>query len=197
MTATRFRAGRITAGVILMTCLTTPMNAGDWQMDESASRLEFFITYTGQQAPGIFRRFETRIDFDPGEPADGRLDVTVDVTSADMDSAEINEAMAETDWFDYAGFPEARFSSMQLMADGDTGYRAIGTLSLKGIEKEISVPFNWREAGEAPDRMATLSGELTLDRGDFVIGAGEWASGELIGLKVQLRFEVILHPAIQ
>jgi polyisoprenoid-binding protein YceI len=191
----RLRGWLVPVGVILLTSPTALLHAAQWQMDASASRLEFFITYTGQEAAGSFQRFTTQLDFDAADPSQGQLVVTVDVTSADMDSAEINEAMAAAEWFDYADFPEARFSSIRLIVGDNDHYHAIGALQLKGIEKDIDVPFSWRETEGNPDRSAVLSGELKLDRGDFGIGSGEWASGDMIGLAVTLRFEVHLHPA--
>jgi polyisoprenoid-binding protein YceI len=39
-----------------------------------------------------------------------------------------------------------------------------------------------------------MSGELSLQRTDFNIGTGEWSAGDIIGLEVDVRFEVALEP---
>jgi len=165
-----------------------PADATEWAMDAESSHLQFVVTYTGQETPGVFRRFDTRLDFDPANPATGRLDVIVDITSADMDSADINDAIAAVDWFDFAGFPEARFTSSSISITDQNRYEAVGHLQLKGIDKEIVVPFRWVKN----DTGAVLDGELVLDRSDYSIGTGEWATGDPIGLEVRLRFSVLL-----
>jgi len=166
-----------------------PANAAQWSMDAESSRLQFFVTYTGQKAPGTFRRFETQLDFDAGNPTSGRLDVVVDITSADMDSDDINAAIATRDWFDFAGFPEARFTSSSISVVDQNRYEAIGRLQLKGVEREIVVPFIWSRDGTR----AVLNGEFVLDRLDYSIGTGEWAAGDPIGLEVRLNFSVAMR----
>lgn len=163
--------------------------AADWRMDAQDSRLMFTATYERAPAPGVFRRFDVRLRFDPQKPTGGRLHVTVDITSADMDSADVNEAIRQSEWFDTARFPQAEFESHDIRRRGPGEYRAHGRLRLKGVEREVVVPFTWREAGIT----AVMEGALTLDRTAFSIGSGEWASGETIGLDVQVRFKVTLR----
>jgi len=54
-----------------------PADATEWAMDAESSHLQFVVTYTGQETPGVFRRFDTRLDFDPANPATGRLTSTM------------------------------------------------------------------------------------------------------------------------
>ena len=48
--------------------------AAEWKMDPANSRLEFAATFEKAPAPGLFKEFDTRLDFDPAKPAGGRLD---------------------------------------------------------------------------------------------------------------------------
>lgn len=166
-------------------------DAGGWKMDPTSSRLEFMVTYEKESVSAVFRQFHTSIQFDPKRPAAGELRVTVEVTSADFDSAEVNQAIREPEWFDLARFPQAEFHSKEIRSTGPGHYVARGTLSLKGIRKEIAVPFSWRSSGDT----ATMEGELTLDRAGFGIGTGEWASGDVIGLDVRAKFSVRFRTA--
>ncbi len=165
------------------------VQAAEWQMVTDRSRLEFIVDYSGQEAPGLFRRFAVELQFDPTKPADGRLVVTVATLSADMDSADINEAIAAPEWFDFAGFAEARFVSDSIVAADNGQFVATGRLRLKGIEQDVAVPFTWSEA----DGLAHMRGELILQRGVFTIGSGEWAAPDIIGENVGVRFDVVLR----
>ncbi len=162
--------------------------AADWIFAPAASRLEFVATYQNQQVPGVFRRFDVHLALHPGTPAGNRLEVSVFLDSADMNSADINRTIVKPEWFHASRFPSAKFESTEITADGDHHYLAKGTLSLKGMQRRISVPFFWRETG----RSASMNGEMVLNRADFGIGSGEWAAASPIGINVTVRFNVKL-----
>ncbi len=163
--------------------------AADWTMDKSASRLEFVSIYQGQPAPGVFRDFATRLQFDPAQPARGALEVDVTVTSVDMGSEDLHEGMRAPEWFDFARFPRAEFRSQQIRQVAPQRYEARGTLTIKGVQQQVTVPFAWSATGQT----AVMAGELTLDRTRFGIGSGEWATPDPIGLEVKVKFKVMLR----
>jgi polyisoprenoid-binding protein YceI len=175
------------AFLVLGMLLAAPVLAADWKMDPSGSKLEFIASFEKNPAPGVFKEFDARLRFEPDKPAGGSLDVTVKVTSADMSIPDVNKEIRNKDWFDYAGFPQAEFHSTDLRRDGK-GYVARGTLSLKGMKQAVEVPFSWAASGDG----ATMEGELTLKRGDFGIGLGEWKATDVIGADVKVKFKVKL-----
>lgn len=179
--------------LILVTALaaSTPALAADWVLEPSASRIDFVASFEGNNAPGTFRTFDARARFDPDHPEQGRLDVTVQVDSADMRSADINKAIAGPEWFDSARFPQGEFRSAQITGTGQGRYAARGTLKLKGIERVVVVPFRWFRAGNE----ARMEGELVVKRNGFDIGTGRWAATNMIGPDVKIRFSVRLRPA--
>jgi len=179
---------------ILLVCAVlsaSPALAADWKMDPAGSRLEFVATFEKSPAPGVFREFDARLSFDPEKPAGGSLDVTVKVASADMSIPDVNKEIRNKDWFDYAGFPSAEFRSTELRRLDGNRYAARGTLSLKGVKQALDVPFTWTPSGDG----ATMEGELTLRRGDFGIGLGEWKATDTIGAEVKVKFKVKLKKA--
>lgn len=166
-----------------------PAAGAQWQMLADGSHLQFTATYEGQRAPGVFSDFETRMQFDPDDPGNGALNVTVSMGSADMNSADVNEAIHGRQWLDVERYPVARFESDAIVNKGDDQYMARGVLRLKGVRRPLEVPFTWVGSGET----AIMSGELTMRRTRFEIGTGEWAQDEPIGLDVHVRFEVRLR----
>ena len=177
-------------GLLLAGALHAAQGA-DWKMDPAGSKLEFIATFEKTPAPGAFKEFDARLRFDPEKPAGGSLDVTVKVTSADMNIADVNKEIRGKDWFDYAGFPKAEFRSTDLRRAQGNHYVARGTLSLKGVKQPVEVPFTWTGSAEG----AVMEGELTVKRGAFGIGAGEWAASDVIGADVKVRFKVKLRKA--
>jgi polyisoprenoid-binding protein YceI len=177
-------------GPFFVACLACiqAVYAADWRFDANTSQLKFIPSFEGADAPGRFERFEVIMDFDPANPTTGSLKVVVDVTSADMDSHDINLAIAEPEWFGFSAFPEAIFTSTGIR--GDNGqYAASGILKLKGLEQAVKVPFHWQSDGTT----ARMEGSLDLDRMLFGIGTGEWSDDGPIAHRVRVSFKVTLH----
>jgi len=158
-------------------------------MDPAGSKLEFIATFEKTPVPGAFKEFDARVRFDPDKPAGGSLDVTIKVTSADMNIPDVNKEIRGKDWFDYSGFPQAEFHSTELRRIEGNRYVARGTLVLKGVKQAVEVPFTWTGSADG----AVMEGELTVKRGAFGIGTGEWAAADVIGADVKVKFKVKLR----
>jgi len=176
-----------TGALFLLALASAPIAAENWLMDPAASRLEFVASYQGESAPGAFRKFATNLDFNPRQPENGKLQVTVAVGSADMGSAELNEGMQTAEWFNAPTFPAAQFTSDTIRRTGDARFEATGELRLKGVARKIVVPFTWESKGA---NEAVLAGTLEVDRTLFQIGSGEWATADPIGLRVVVNYHV-------
>ena len=172
----------------LLLAVALPAAAADWRMDVAASRLDFAATFEKTPAPGVFRQFDARLSFGDDTPAGGRLDVTIRVASADMGSADINKAIAGPEWFDFARHPQATFQSTEVRREGNR-YLARGTLTLKGVPRQVDVPFTWNASADA----ATMEGEFTVQRAAFGIGTGEWMATNVIGPDVKVKLRVRLR----
>ena len=169
--------------------IALPALAADWRMDAAGSRLDFAASFENTPAPGVFKQFDTRLGFDGDTPAGGKLDVTIRVSSADMANADINKAIAGPEWFDFTRHPQATFQSIEIRRVEGNRYLARGTLSLKGAQRPVDVPFTWAPSGDT----ATMDGEFTVPRGAFGIGTGEWAATNVIGPEVKVKFRVRLR----
>ena len=179
--------------VLVLLVVASPTAAATgltWQSQADGSELNFSAWYEGEEIPGRFSRFAVQLTTDDstGEPA--ALTVEVEVGSADMSDAEINQELAEPDWFDSASFPAARYISDDITASAG-GYVAAGRLLLKGVERPLQVPLAWRREGER----ATLSGSVDLSRLAWQVGGGEWASDASLKDRVRVSFEIRMVPA--
>src|SRR5215470_9011849 len=165
-------------------------HAADWQMDPAGSKIEYIATVQKNRASGIFRQFDMRVRFDANRPADSLVDATVVTASADMIDPDVNKTLRGPDWFDSARFPQAVLRASDVRRAEDGRYVARGTLTVKGIEQPVEIPFVWTTTGADS---ATITGELTVKRLSFRIGLGEWGSTEVVGPDVTVKFSVRLH----
>ena len=184
------RAGFRLLWVLLLLGLGGTATAAPWRADPRASTLEFEAYYQGQAAPGRFREFEVLLELGPGGREPERLEVTVALASFDMGSREILDAVRAPEWLDLTRFPTARFVSDDIRRQGASCV-ARGRLRLKGIEREVTAPFEWERGNDA----GRLRGATVIDRTAFDVGTGEWASDDPIGLEIRIAYDVRLVPA--
>lgn len=174
--------------VLLLCLLSQPCASSDWQSQTAGSKLAYSVNFEQLPINGLFEHFlvvyKTAADETPQQ-----LTVTVDVASANMGNSDINEAIRDSDWFDISRYPQATFSSSLIEKGQDRNFIASGTLQLKGVTQPVSVPFTWQPITGRPGAMS-MTGQVILNRLDFLIGTGDWTSGDEIGLTVTVDFAV-------
>lgn len=146
-----------------------PAVEGAWTVDKAASRIEFSGTQTGKAFTGRFENFDATIVFDPADLSSARIEAVIDTGSAKTGDRQRDAALPGAEWFFSKSFPEARFVSSSVAAAGDGAYEAVGTLSIRDMEKAVTLPFTLTIA----DGRATAEGSVTLNRSDFGVGRGE------------------------
>jgi len=174
---------------VLAVSFATPIFAAKWRSIPADSSLEFVVTFESAESTGKFEIFNAELEFEAKRFDTSSLRVLVDVRSATMSSADLDEAMSEKTWFDSAAYPLASFSSTMMRQTGKQDFLAQGEVSIKGVAQKLDLPLNLAIEG---DRMA-LSGNITLSRVDFGIGTGEWESDSSIAHAVDVRFKLLMQ----
>lgn len=176
--------------MLAMVLLSNTAAAAPYVMDPAHSTLTFEGRQGNVPFHGAFRQFTAVIDSD-AEGRSGHVKVTVDIASVTADEKEQQEALPTKDWFDAKQFPVAVFES-DFSAAGPDLRRAKGTLTLRGIRRPLTIDFTIHPQ---PDHRLMALGETTLNRRDFNVGQGQWASDQWVGYPVKLRFNVSATPA--
>jgi len=167
--------------------------ANDFVALHPQSQLQFITRFEGEEAPGLFKRFEAEVITDPETSQPQSIRVKVDVTSASMGSPDLDEGIAGPEWFDFSSHPQATFISDEIEPASGAGYVAQGVLQIKGVEQKLTLAFDWQQQEEK----AFLSGEAELSRLAFQIGSGEWSDTTSIADEVLVSFSLSLAEAPQ
>jgi polyisoprenoid-binding protein YceI len=167
---------------------------GHYVLDPAKSTLEYQFEQAGAQNKGKFTKYPVTLDFSPGNPAAGKLDVVVEMASLDTGDKERDETLKGGDLFSVAKFPQAHFTSTQITKTA-TGFDAAGKLTLRGVTRDVHVPFTFRTADEQGKPAAYLLGKTTLKRLDFGVGQGDWKSTEWVGNDVSVSYSLRLVTA--
>jgi cytochrome b561/polyisoprenoid-binding protein YceI len=166
-----------------------PAAGASYGLLAAQSSLTYTFTQAGARARGRFRSFAVTFD-----PAAGRLDVVIDVRSLDTGDAQRDGVLGGSDFLDVARFPQARFTATRIEKTA-AGYRAIGTLTLRGVSRPVAVPFTWRIATPHGSPVGYLAGETTLRRLDFGVGQGQWRDTQWVGNEVTVGYALVLTPS--
>ena len=156
-----------------------------WTVDKKTSRIEFTGTQTGKSFTGSFSSFDITITFDPDNLESSRIKATIDTASARTGDKQRDDALPTKDWFSAESFPAAVFESSDIRAAG-AGYEAKGVLTLRGVSRDLTLPFSLDISGDR----AVADGSVSLIRSDFGVGQGEFATGEWVGLDVKVAIHV-------
>ena len=177
--------------ILLLTSLVAlPAHATSYRANPKSSTLTFSSSYQGEAFTGRFGRFEAIIAFDPANLATSRFDVTINLASADTQNSERDDMLKGTDFFSVAKMPTAHYVATKFRSIGGNRYAADGTLTLRGVTKPVTLNFIWT-AGV----IVALTGDASVNRLDFGVGAGEWADTSTISNAVKVHTSLILNPA--
>ena len=88
-----------------------------------------------------FKSWKADIDFDPADLAHAHADVTVDLASEASDEAEFDDGLKGALGFQVSQFPEAHFVTTGFAHKAGNAYVATGSLSLRGVTKDVTLPF--------------------------------------------------------
>jgi polyisoprenoid-binding protein YceI len=171
-----------------------PAAAPHYSLDQSKSSLEFFFTQAGAQNKAHFGRFPVTFDFAPDNPATAHLDVVVEMASLDSGDQERDDTLKSPDLFATAKYPQAHYLATQVVRTA-TGFEAVGKLTLRGVTRDLRVPFTFRTATESGAAVGYMSGKTSIKRLDYGVGQGDWKATDQVGNDVVVSFALRLTAA--
>ena len=166
------------------------VHASEWTVAADTSSVGFVAEQQGGKFNGKFEEFTATIDFDPAAPAGGSIIGVVVLESVDTKDYDRDGSLVETDWFDVANHPEARFESTSIEAGSDGTFVAHGNLTLKGKTKPIDLTFSFSVAPSGDS--AIFDGKLSVNRFDYNVGAG-WNDTYMVGKDVEAQIRLTLN----
>ena len=157
--------------------------------DQESGELRFSGVAEGTPFRGKFGGFSVRLCLSGEDLTTADIEVTVQTGSADVGNRDGNQALKDDEFFAVDQFPEARWVSTEIARDGDD-YLAEGSLSIKSLESAQPVTLSLETDGES----RVLSGSAEIMRLDWEVGTGEFEDTDFIRNRVDLSFELELHP---
>lgn len=114
------------------------------------------------------------VTFDPEMPADAKGKIIIATESLNVGNSMMKEHMHSDKWLDVKKHPEITFEAKELKnvktKDNVTSADAVGTFTLKGVSKEMTIPVKLTYLKDKLSaRMPSMKGDLLVVRSTFTI----------------------------
>jgi polyisoprenoid-binding protein YceI len=178
------RAGLAT--VFLAVVAGSPAWAAHWNVDFAKSRLGFSVQWGNEPFSAAFKRWSADIDFDPADLAHADVSVMIDLASETSDEPDFDSGLKGAQGFQTTQFPAARFVATKFIRKAASSFEAHGTLTIRGISRDVTLPFSLAIAG----RTAHMTGTAHVLRTDFGVGQGMWSSSTPVSHDVSVNIDL-------
>ena len=149
--------------------------SGVYTFDKAHSFIGFKVRHMGLiEVPGFFRDFTGEVNFDSNDVSKSTVNFKAMVTSVDTGVAGRDKHLRTADFFEVDKYPELTFKSTDVKKKGK-GWIVTGDLTMKGVTKSVSIPFEiagWLPAGEQTGMKMGIAGETMINRRDFGVNYG-------------------------
>ena len=164
---------RRTIAAALFTALTAmPVLAAEVHtIDAGHSEVSFQVRHLVTQVRGNFNDYEGTINLDPANLEKSSVDFKIKAASIDTNNADRDKHLRGEDFFFVEKFPEIAFKSKSIKKAGKDTYDVTGTLTMRGVSKEVTLPVTYLGAVKDPwgNEKAGFSTAVTLNRKDYGI----------------------------
>lgn len=174
-------------------------DSGTYNFDKPHTFIGFKVGHnTLIEVPGFFRDFTGAVTFDSKDISRSSVEFTAKVTSVDTGVAGRDNHLRTADFFDVAKYPEMTFKSTKVAKKGK-GWLVTGDLTMKGVTKSITFPFNiagFLPANERNGGRMGITAETTINRRDFGVNYDAKIPGTSVQVvsdqvKVVLQIEAV------
>lgn len=160
------------AALLLATSLNAlPVLAEVHTIDASHSEVSFQIRHLVTQVRGSFNDYEGTIDLDPANLEKSRVDFKIKAASIDTNHADRDKHLRAEDFFHTEKYPDITFKSKSIKKTGKDTYNVAGTLTMRGVSKEVTLPVTYLGSVKDPwgNEKAGFETSVTLNRKDYGI----------------------------
>lgn len=168
-----------------------------WNIDSSHSEINFAVRHMMiSKVRGQFEKFDGTIEFDPDQPENTQVDVSIDVGSINTREVNRDKHLRSADFFDVDNFPTMTFKSTGVEITGENSARLNGDLTIRGETRPISVEVQYAGMAKSPwgTTSAGFSARTIINREDWGLNWNQAleTGGWLVGKEVEIFIEVEL-----
>jgi polyisoprenoid-binding protein YceI len=190
-----FRKSLVAAVLLSFLFIPPAGRATSYNVDSNHSTIGFDVSILGglSKVRGKFTAFTVVIDYNEADITKSSVTATIKADSIDTGIEKRDEHLKTADFFDAAKYPEITFQSKRVEKKGKQ-FVATGTFTMRGVSKEISIPFTMTGKYTNPKTQALtygFSARLVLNRRDYGINWQHNTVPNWVGDDVAIELDLI------
>ncbi|MCO7240004.1 YceI family protein [Aeromicrobium sp. CnD17-E] len=165
------------------------ITTGTWNLDPTHTEIGFAVRHIMSKVRGKFETFEGSIvSADP--ISDSTVNVEVDLSSINTGTADRDNHLRSSDFFDTETHPKMTFTSTGVVQKSDESFVVNGDLTIKGVTKPLQLDVDFLGEGKDPWGGTRVGVEATgeISRKEFGIDFNIPLEGDkvMIGDKITI-----------
>lgn len=168
--------------------------ARTYAIDKAHSEVTFQVRHLLTKVRGGFSDFAGIVHLDEGEPGSSSVSLKIDAASIDTNNSDRDQHLRSDDFFAVGRYPTLTFESSGVVRTSADTYDVTGTLTIRGVAKEITLPVTYLGTANDPwgNARAGFEAEITINRKDFGLSwnAALETGGFLVGDEVRISVSI-------
>jgi polyisoprenoid-binding protein YceI len=170
-------------------------SAGEiYTIDTVHSNVTFTVRHLVSKVSGQFNEFDGTVTADFADLGTSGVEFTIKAASIDTRNEKRDGHLRSADFFDVEQYPEITFKSTKVTKVDDDSYAVAGTLTMRGVSKEITLTVDY--LGSMNAMGGTRAGfelSTTINRKDYGVSwnrpldAGGWVLSDEVGINIALE----------
>jgi polyisoprenoid-binding protein YceI len=166
-----------------------------WKFDPVHSSVSFSVRHLMiSRVHGSFKIWSGSLETDEANPANSKLEASLDAASIDTKEPQRDEHLRSADFFDAANHPKITFESTSVEKVDSEHFKVSGNLTIRGVSKPVTLDTEHfgRQKDPWGGMRAGFSAKTTIDRRDFglVFNIALDGGGFVVGDKVDITLDV-------
>jgi len=141
----------------------------------------YSVKFSGGKTEGTFSGLTSTVVIDDAHPEKSKITASIVASSISTGNGTKDSHAMEAEALNTEKYPMITFESTAV-SKSEKGYVAVGTLTLRGVAKEITIPFTFTEKGAE----AKLTGEFTVTPKEFGLTRG--GTPETVKIELSVPF---------
>ena len=181
-------------GLFYLSLAGVSFGADQYAVDPAHTAVGFAVQHLViSTVKGSFPEVSGDIFYDEADVTKSSVKVTIQASSINTNNPDRDKHLKSADFLDATQYPTLVFQSAKVEKQGDS-YLCVGNLTIHGVTKEVSIPFEI--AGKVKDPWGKTSigieGSLTINRHDYGVSWNKTMDngGVVVGDKVKISLNV-------
>lgn len=166
-------------------CFIGQAQTTDYEIDSKRSTISFSVTHMGVlTVHGDFTHFSGSFSYNSTHKELKSIQSTIKANSIDTNDSSRDQTLIGEAYLYTEAYPHITFQASKITSDTITGM-----LQIKGIIKEVSIPYTYIDSKHTDDIGIKMS--TTLDRNDFDLDFG--AMNMLVGNDITVELIIYIN----